>query len=459
MIEVKLVQKIIDKNGDSKREVKSKKVIKKNKNYKSFINELSKAFSIPRNKYEIILKVVTEEEDEYPIKNQEDLDSYIKDAKEFMIILENNESVVEGEEDIKTNLDIDIEIKNIMDSIKIPKIDNINDDIGFSIDKYKNESNGNYEKKLKDFKKVFDSDVKNIVSQKSKILRTNINKLFLDTQEAHKKNLELIKELASTTSNKFDEIMKENKEKDNTIIELKKKLNLFESKKMIKFDKEEIKVLLSIKKANYFNIDDIEITNIGNKIFKSLFFEIDTNKSSKDLLFYENTSANNIRHKLSLDGPFSVGKLKNTVYFYIKYPKIGEYTIYINIKETKDGNILSSPLKITVNLIEDPIENLKRRKEIRRKEEIPKPKERQVEIQKPKEIQTEQNRNEIIVIKPDKEDIDYKGLNKKDVDDMLNELENEFQISQKFNKEQAICKIIEFNCEREKMIQWIQDSF
>ena len=453
MIEVKLVQKIIDKNGDSKREVKSKKVIKKNKNYKSFINELSKAFSIPRNKYEIILKAVTEEDDEYPIKNQEDLNSYIKDAKEFMIILENSDS------DIKTNLDIDIEIKNIMDSIKIPKIDNINDDIGFSIDKYKNELNGNYEKKLKDFKNVFDSDVKNIVSQKSKILRTNINKLFLDTQEAQKKNLELIKELANTTNNKFDEIMKENKEKDNTIIELKKKLNLFESKKMIKFDKEEIKVLLSIKKANYFNIDDIEITNIGNKIFKSLFFEIDTNKSSKDLLFYENTSANNIRHKLSLDGPFSVGKLKNTVYFYIKYPKIGEYTIYINIKETKDGNILSSPLKITVNLIEDPIENLKRRKEIRRKEEIPKPKERQVEIQKPKEIQTEQNRNEIIVIKPDKEDIDYKGLNKKDVDDMLNELENEFQISQKFNKEQAICKIIEFNCEREKMIQWIQDSF
>ena len=450
-----MVQKIIDKNGDSKREVKSKKVIKKNKNYKSFINELSKAFSIPRNKYEIILKAVTEEDDEYPIKNQEDLNSYIKDAKEFMIILENSE----GEEDIKTNLDIDIEIKNIMESIKIPKIDNINDDIGFSIDKYKNESNGNYEKKLKDFKKVFDSDVKNIVSQKSKILRTNINKLFLDTQEAQKKNLELIKELANKTNNKFDEIMKENKEKDNTIIELKKKLNLFESKKMIKFDKEEIKVLLSIKKANYFNIDDIEIANIGNKIFNSLFFEIDTNKSSKDLLFYENTSANNIRHKLSLDGPFSVGKLKNTVYFYIKYPKIGEYTIYINIKETKDGNILSSPLKITVNLIEDPIENLKRRKEIKRKEEIPKPKERQVEIQKPKEIQTEQNRNEIIVIKPDKEDIDYKGLNKKDVDDMLNDLENEFQISQKFNKEQAICKIIEFNCEREKMIQWIQDSF
>jgi len=160
-----------------------------------------------------------------------------------------------------------------------------------------------------------------------------------------------------------------------------------------------------------------------------------------------------------LDGPFSVGKLKITVYFYIKNPKIGEYTIYINIKETKYGNILSSPLKITVNLIEDPIENLKRRKEIKRKEEIPKPKERQVEIQKPKETQIQQNRNEIIVIKPDKEDIDYKGLNKKDVDDMLNELENEFQISQKFNKEQAICKIIEFNCEREKMIQWIQDSF
>jgi hypothetical protein len=43
---------------------------------------------------------------------------------------------------------------------------------------------------------------------------------------------------------------------------------------------------------------------------------------------------------------------------------------------------------------------------------------------------------------------------------MLNDLENEFNISSKFNKEQVICKIIEFNCDRKKMVKWvIGDSY
>ena len=45
---------------------------------------------------------------------------------------------------------------------------------------------------------------------------------------------------------------------------------------MIKFAKEEIKLLLSIKKAKYFNIENIEISNIGKRTFTNLFFEIDT---------------------------------------------------------------------------------------------------------------------------------------------------------------------------------------
>ena len=86
MFKVKLIQKTRNKNGDSKREVKSEKQIKKNDNYQSLINELSKIFNIPINK--IILKVLTEDEDEYPINDQEDLDSYIDEAKEFLIIYE-----------------------------------------------------------------------------------------------------------------------------------------------------------------------------------------------------------------------------------------------------------------------------------------------------------------------------------------------------------------------------------
>jgi len=54
MIKVKLIQKTWDKNGDLKREVKSEKEIKKNKNFNNFISELSDAFNIPKNKILLI---------------------------------------------------------------------------------------------------------------------------------------------------------------------------------------------------------------------------------------------------------------------------------------------------------------------------------------------------------------------------------------------------------------------
>ena len=86
MFRVKLIQKTRNKNGDSKREVKSEKQIKKNDNYQSLINELSKIFAIPINK--IILMFLTEDEDEIPIIDQNDLDCYIDEAEEFRIIYE-----------------------------------------------------------------------------------------------------------------------------------------------------------------------------------------------------------------------------------------------------------------------------------------------------------------------------------------------------------------------------------
>ena len=107
MFRVKLIQKTRNKNGDSKREVKSEKQIKKIDNYQSLINELSKAFTIPINK--IILIVLTEDEDEYPINDQNDLDSYKDKAKEFLIIYQ---------EDSKQNKQINF---NILDQANYSK--------------------------------------------------------------------------------------------------------------------------------------------------------------------------------------------------------------------------------------------------------------------------------------------------------------------------------------------------
>ena len=85
--------------------------------------------------------------------------------------------------------------------------------------------------------------------------------------------------------------------------------DIYKNNNMIKFEKNEIKYYLDIKNAKFFEIENIKITNIGNKEFKSLFFVIDSGISSKNLLFIENTIKNNI-HKLTLDGPFSKGKFK-----------------------------------------------------------------------------------------------------------------------------------------------------
>ena len=86
MIKVKLIVKSKDKNGDTKREVLEEKEIRKNKDLKSFLSELSKAFSISKN--EFILMLLTQEEDEFPIFDQDEMNSLLKEVKEFMVIVE-----------------------------------------------------------------------------------------------------------------------------------------------------------------------------------------------------------------------------------------------------------------------------------------------------------------------------------------------------------------------------------
>ena len=134
---------------------------------------------------------------------------------------------------------------------------------------------------------------------------------------------------------------------------------------MIKFEKDEITQDLNIKKSKFFEIENIKITNIGNENgFKTLWMVIDTNTSSDNLLFMENIlKQRQTRHRLTMDGPLLKGdSLNNLITLYIQDPKIKEYTIFIYIKEKPDGDNLSPPLKITINLIEDS-KNIKREEE------------------------------------------------------------------------------------------------
>ena len=426
MIKVKLIEKIKDKSGDSKREVKSEKEIKKSKDYKTFISVLSKAFSIPKNKF--ILIVLTEDEDEYPINDQEDLNSFIEEAREFMIIMEEssqetkssnkskknektnsnsdidddkkkeNEDEEEGEEDkkndIKFNLEItDQEIETIINSVKMPDIDNINDKIEFDIEKYKKYLNNMNKTKIADFKKIFEFDIKSMITKKSNIIKQNISQFLLSTKKEQEEQIKSIEETSNIMKEDFNDVIKTHNDNINIIGDLiskqeLKKSEIFENKvenqnnfvggdniiveeeeevddvkedkalNIIKFDEEEIKHEIRIKGAKFFFIDNIAITNVnGNKAYDPLYFSIDTNRSSKNISFLENSKDIKYHkyHRLTLNGPLEKGeKLNNSIDLYNENPQIGEYTLFIYVKENPNTENLSKPLKIIINIIGDP---------------------------------------------------------------------------------------------------------
>ena len=441
MVKVKLIQKIKDKNGDLKREVKSEKEIKKNKNFNNFITELSDIFNIPKNK--VKLMSLTEDDDEYAINDQDDLDSYLKETKEFMIIMENEDEEIkedeEGEEEdylskinIKINFDMsEKEIQKIIESVKMPEIDDINDDIEFDIEKYKEDLNKKCKTKFEDFIKVLAYDIKNIISQKINIIKANISSPTLNLQEDQKKYFETIEKDTKAVMNDFNKVINNINDINNQLEKLANHLkdgnpnringgdcNIIEEKQdnmvekkaqMIKFEMEEIKHQVSINEAKFFNIDNINITNIGNKEFKNLFFVIDADASSKNLVFYGNTK-NNLSSKLTPNGSLKNNeKLIHNPAFHFNETKIGEYIVYIYVREKPDGENLSLPLKVIVNLTGENTE------------------------------------------------IDYKNLDKKKVEEVLDELEEELNITSVIDKDKVIQKIIEFNCDKEKMNKWYED--
>ena len=300
-------------------------------------------------------------------------------------------------------------------------------------------------------------------SKKEKISKKNEFSIFepesdLNSKDEFKKDFE-----EKNTTNEMNSLKNDNKsklicEKDNfskikvqNSDEIKLKENIDICKKMIvssnndnikkeiiQLEKEEIKQDLNIKKAKFFEIENIIITNIGNdKGFENLYMVIDTNASSKDLLFVENT-INHTLHKLTMNGPLLKGENLNIlITLYINDPKIGEYTIFAYIREKPEGDNLSRPLKLTINLFEDP-ENNKRKEE-----------EKKDYFKREKHNKRTQKKNENIY---------YKGVDIIKAEEILKELENEYNILSCFDEKVVINKIIELNFDREKLNNWICDE-
>ena len=212
----------------------------------------------------------------------------------------------------------------------------------------------------------------------------------------------------------------------------------------IEFEKDEIKYEINNKKSKYFEIENIKITNIGSKEYNQLYFVIDKYTSSKDLLF-NNFLSNDTYRKITLDEPLQKGEsLSNNVYFIFYGQELREYTIFIYVRENINGENLSLPLKIIVYPKEYP-------EEIRKREEA-KEKRKREETEEKREIEEEEENEE------KGEDIDFKGLDKKKVYQIYEYLNAEYNLSSMFDEEETIKAIIENNCDREKINQWIDNK-
>ena len=86
---------------------------------------------------------------------------------------------------------------------------------------------------------------------------------------------------------------------------------------------------------------------------------------------------------------------------------------------------------ITINVYEDP-------EEIKRKEE----KEKEEDIKRIKENKK----------------IGHKGVDKIKIEEMINNLEYEYNIFSMFDEEVIVNKIIEFNCDKQKIEKWIREN-
>jgi len=306
-----------------------------------------------------------------------------------------------------------------IDSLKIElakkKIEN--DKLKNELIKIKNDN----DKNISEMRKEIDNLKEEINSLNKKELYDN--KLENKSSKIKAKNSDEIKQLNKSN----DKCKKMNSDNDKII------------KKLIYFEKDEIKLDLNIKKAKFFEIENIKLINLGNdKGFKNLYMVIDTNTSSPHILFATN-ARNCTSNKLTLDGPLLKWEtLNNLITLTIKEPKIGEYTIFTYIREKPDGDNLSFPFKITINVIEDP-------EEIRRKEQ-----EEQKDYFKREE--------DIKRILEKIGNIDYKGVDKIKVEETFNFVENEYNISSIFDREEVLIKIIEFNCDIQKINEWIIEN-
>ena len=406
MIKVSLFLKKFDKKASESTRVSiDSKEFPKPNSYEEFISKIAKAFNI--KKRDIILNAITNDEEEYLIKDQQALEDYKDETIEYQVILENKESLSrepsktieenkeakeykdkkegqkqddsgdemnkgndkskeedDGEDELKikinVNLDIsDKEIENIISSqIKdIPPIDDkvINDDPGLDIEKYKEEMNIKYDNIKSDFNKAFDSKIDEIVINKNNLMQSKISNSILEFSNVNIKHLEGIKNEANGLKDESTELVENTQTMSIAIEKLSEEIPVDESdpnpKINIIFKSKDFNLEIKKGESGFITVSDIEIENVGNETYKKLYFVADESNSSKEICFWQNSKNANI-NQLSLNGDFSPKDTgTHTINLKVSDAKPNQtYSLIIYVKEDIKKRYISKPLTINVKI-------------------------------------------------------------------------------------------------------------
>jgi len=451
--------KIFDrKTNELKRNNKQTKILNKLKSYEDFVIEIAKAFNI-KDKNKICLIAITNDEDEIPIKNGEDYTDYLNDLKQYLFYLEEEEKNEPEKqklnEDFNLNININLSVEEITNNLKCQmkepeKIIDENDN-NFDINKYKEEQKSKNKILFDDYSQIFNSELTEIFNKKRKLMTNLIIEEKNEFSKFCLKNINTLNDEMNETKDEFSKLVNDFSQLYNKADEI---VDILSEEINIRFLDDNLELEKTVKEAKYINIKNITIENIGFKTYESLFFIKDEHKSSKEIVFNQNylmTSKN--KFQLTLDGNFSPGK-KESHQFVIKIENAKpnyEYTLYLIVKEEEKGIRLSKPFKISVKIKDDL--------QIKEAEKIYEELDKEYDLSEL--FDKEEVINKIINEKFSKDIVKIwvqtkmQEKNNNNAEKIFNELNNQFNIlNYGFDKLEIINQILEENYNRDKLRDW-----
>ena len=384
--------------------------------YENFIKDIIQKFKL-KNNTKIDLDLITNEEDNYQIASEEDLNGCLDDN----IVIDHFNAYFEDTEPNDDDLSDDNDNQNKEQmNLKIEEIniDELMKDV-FNFEEYKEKMKSDTEEFTKNFKTNLEKNLDIILENNKNEVKKNIDLKLSEYIEASNKkdssvkksilnlydDLKEIKENTEGMTGAINELkesieskeyilsksnaleglnknnMNNNNDNNNQKIKEKKdelKMSAFnpnplndmnedednDNKKIFKiiFEQKNIEKTIDLNNTKFIEINNIKIKNTGNVSCKKLYFVKDEEKSSNDLCFFGNSKRTN-EYELSMPGELNPNEsLPCNITMNINNPQAGQdYKIIIYAKENND--IISDPFEMIVKINKPKEDPMKQKQE------------------------------------------------------------------------------------------------